>query len=385
MRVDLCSLPRQALATGAMLTLAHGAALATEALLASDAYISATVPGSNYGTLPTLNIGGGSAGLLRFDLSTLPAGTTPDNLKKATLVLYVNRVGTAGAVEVLTVYSPWLESTVTSATAPTVSGPGMGPVQAVSTAGQFVSIDVTSQAKGWLGGPNNGLQIVPALTAPNTVVFLDSKENTATGHAAQLDLVLVRQGAPGAQGSTGPQGPAGAKGAQGATGAKGDTGPTGAQGPAGAKGDAGEKGAQGPQGPVGQTGAPGPSGPTGPVGPQGAAGPQGPQGPRGAQGYSGVNIISYQGATYSAGPATVTSLRAPPCSGSTYVVGGSCGYRTDDAGKYDIVVSYAGIEEPSDSSSKASYRCTVQNKGTVSRSIVVASHCVAANAVGTPY
>jgi len=53
--------------------LAAGPALALDAPLAADSHISTSLPASNFGTLPTLNVGGGSTGLLRFDLGTLPA------------------------------------------------------------------------------------------------------------------------------------------------------------------------------------------------------------------------------------------------------------------------------------------------------------------------
>jgi hypothetical protein len=243
-------------------------AFALEAPLAADAHISQAQPAVNYGALPTLNVGGGSTGLLRFDLGTLPAGTTSAKLIKATLVLYVNRVGSPGAIDLNTVNTSWTEAGVSFNTQPAVGGIGLLSVP-VPAAGQFLAMDVTAQVKSWIDNPasNNGWAVSAAGIAPTTTVFFDSKENTATGHVARLDLTLADQGPAGPQGAPGATGATGAKGATGATGPKGDTGPAGSIGP---------------------TGAPGATGATGAAGAKGATGATGPQGPQGIQGPNGV-------------------------------------------------------------------------------------------------
>lgn len=260
---------------------------ALDSPLAADAYITTASPATNFGAQATLNVGNGALALVGFDLSTLPPGTTAAKLVKATLVLYVNRVGIAGAVEVQVVNSGWGEAAVTNNTAPSLSGPGTGPSVAVMSAGQYVSLDVTNQVKAWLNGaPNYGLAITPALSAPLTAIFLDAKENTATGHTARLDLTLADQGPAGPSGATGATGPAGTGG-----GVAGPTGPTGAAGPMGPAGATGAAGAAstvpGPAGPLGATGSAGAQGPAGPAGAQGPQGPQGMQGFIGAQGLPG--------------------------------------------------------------------------------------------------
>jgi hypothetical protein len=175
-----------------------------------------------------------AAGLLRFDLSTLPAATTSDKVVKATPVFYANRVGTAGAVEVQTVIGAWAEAGVTAASSPALAGAGSGPTVAVAAAGQYAAVDVTAQVKGWLNGnANNGFALTPALSAPGTVVFFDSKENTATGHVARLDITLAAQGPAGLQGATGAQGLQGIQGAPGPQGAQGPQGIPGATGATG--------------------------------------------------------------------------------------------------------------------------------------------------------
>lgn len=239
-------------------------ALALEAPLAADVHVASTQPAMNFGSLPTLSVGGGATTLLRFDLGTLPAGTTAAKLVKANLVVYVNRIGAAGAVELQTVNAAWSEGAVTLNTAPPTSGAGSGITVPISAAGQFIAVDVTNAVKAWITNPatNNGFALTPALSAPGTVVFLDSKENTATAHVARLDLTLADQGP---KGDTGPAG------------AKGDRGPQGLQGLQGIQGVPGQQGAQGAQGLPG---------------PQGAVGPQGPQGPKGDTGPTSAIVAS---------------------------------------------------------------------------------------------
>ena len=256
-------------------------AWALDAPLAADAHLNSGQPDINFGANASINVGGGSTGLMRFDLSTLPAGTAASEVVKATLVLYVNRVNTPGSIELQTVNSAWSESTVTFNTAPTLAGAGTGPTVIVPAVGQFMTVDVTNTVKSWVTTPasNFGLAVTPALVSAGTAVLFDSKENTNASHLARLDITLADQG------PVGPAGPTGPKGAKGAAGATGPAGATGATGPAGPQGPAGPMGLQGP---AGTNGLPG------------ATGPQGPQGIEGVQGPSGI----LQVAGWSASPST---------------------------------------------------------------------------------
>jgi hypothetical protein len=276
---------------------------ASEAPLSADTYVSSASAGTNYGAAATLNVGPSATALVRFDLSALPQGTMPSQVLKATLVLYVNRVGMPGNIEVQTVGSAWNEASVNSATAPVTQRSLDVPTAAVGAAGQYVVVDVTQQVAAWVAGgsaANFGFAIQPAAGDPNTTVFFDSKENTLTGHAARLDLIV---GTAGGAGAPGPKGDTGATGAQGPQGLKGDTGATGPQGPQGLKGDAGATGPQGLQGLKGDTGATGATGLTGPMGATGAQGPQGLKGDTGAAGAAG--------ATGAIGPAGTTGATGP--------------------------------------------------------------------------
>lgn len=296
---------------GASLLLAAAPAFALDAPLAADAHASSALPATNFGALPTLNVGGGNTALLRFDLAGLPAGTLPSKVVKASLVLFANRVGVPGALEVQTVNSAWSEGTLTAATAPATSGAGSGPVLPVTAAGQYLSVDVTAQVQQWVANPgaNFGLALAPALSAPGTVVFLDSKENTATGHGARLDITLADQGP---KGDAGPRGATGATGATGAAGPKGDTGP---QGPKGDTGPQGPKGDTGPQGPKGDTGPAGAVGPRGAVGATGATGATGPSGANGVSGYQRVSVARNV-------PANFLAAQSVTCPNGKKVLGG---------------------------------------------------------------
>jgi hypothetical protein len=213
------SFRRLLLGMGAVAWMQAAAAWAQTVPLVGDAYI---LPGSagNTGGTVTVNVGGvsGFQGLFQFDLSKLPPGTTAANVSGAALRLYVNKVGTAGSINVNVATASWTESTVTG-----LSGVGIGQLVAgpinVAVAGSYLSIPITAQVQAWLtGAPNNGL-IVTA-TPSTTSLFFDSKESTSTSQPAALEIVLTPPAGP-----NGATGPAGAQGATAPAGAAGLTGP----------------------------------------------------------------------------------------------------------------------------------------------------------------
>lgn len=286
-----CHRPAALIASAALFAVSPVAG-AVEAPLAADTYVTSAATTANFGATATLNVGAGATSLLRFDLSTLPAGTKASNVSRATLVLYVNRVGVPGSLEVQTISGPWSESTVNAGSAPVISRNGGAPVVAVELAAQFITLDVTAYLSASLAAGNSGslgLALQGTADKPGATVFFDSKENLLTGRAARLDVALTGQG---------PSGPAGLPGDVGATGASSAVaGPTGAAGPRGEQGDAGIAG------PVGTTGAAGPSGAQGPMGAPGASGGAGPAGMSGLRGDPGVpGSQGLKGDTGLAGP-----------------------------------------------------------------------------------
>jgi hypothetical protein len=283
---------------------------ASQATLVADAHINSALPSTNSGAISNLDVGGGYTTLLQFDLSLLPTATTPAQVSRAVLKLYINRVTTPGLVSLAPLTSSWGEYSVTFATQPSTSA-SIGSVS-VTQAGSFIAIDVTSLVQSWIATPasNNGL----ALSAATAFVQFDSKENDLTAHPATLEVDLVNQGPTGSQGptgATGPQGFAGIAGASGPIGLPGAAGARGLQGLIGLTGAIGPAGVPGSQGSTGLTGAIGPVGPQGLTGASGAAGPQGPAGTGSAAGlvYQGAyasttnyalgNVVVWQGSSYS--------------------------------------------------------------------------------------
>ena len=196
------------------LALVGGRAFAVEATLVADAHVNVALPTMNSGGISNVNVGGGFTGLMQFDMSMLPAGTTAAQISRAVLTVYVNRVDTAGVISLQPLTGAWSEYGVTYQTLPGMSAATQ--VFNVSQAGQYVAIDVTALVQGWVTAPssNNGF----ALTAGTAVAQFDSKENDLTGHPATLDIGIVSQGPVGATGAMGLQGPQGVAGVAGAAG-----------------------------------------------------------------------------------------------------------------------------------------------------------------------
>ena len=125
--------------------------------------------------------------LLKFDLSTIPNGTTSTNILKATLILWADTLIHGGTFDVVSVGGAWNERTVTWATAPALLQIEAAGVVAVQ--GQFVRADLTELVRNWVDGTitNYGIAIVPNASGVN--VSFDSKESTGTSHQPQLVIV----------------------------------------------------------------------------------------------------------------------------------------------------------------------------------------------------
>jgi hypothetical protein len=279
---------------------------AADAPVLSDTYISSSAPGSNFGAGVSLNVTSANTALLQFDLSWLPAGTTPANILKATMVIYMNRVGVTGAVDLAPITSSWTESGVTFSAPPLLGG--VFSTIGVTQGNTYLVADVTSLVQNWTSGNAFGIAISASGTAPATNVLFDSKETTLTSHPAFLDITLGSAGPAGPAGAAGSIGPTGATGPAGPTGSAGASGPTGPTGPAGASpiGPTGPAGIAGPTGPTGPFGPTGPTGPAGATGALGAAGPVGPLGPAGPRGPTGLT-----GPTGPMGPFGLTGPTGP--------------------------------------------------------------------------
>jgi hypothetical protein len=292
------------LAAAGLALLLPALALADSAKLAGDAYVNPG-DGANYGTLPTVNVGGAAAssGLLLFDLTTLPSTT---GVAWARLRVYVDTVNTSGTLDLGAASGAWTETTVNG-----LGGVTVGSTIATASIGStgYVTFDVSSQVSAWLAGaPNYGFILTADAGTPSLSIAIDSKESPSTSHPAVLEVVFSgaagSEGLEGIPGTLGESGPAGATGPAGPTGA---TGPAGIQGSTGSPGSAGAAGPTGTTGPVGATGSAGATGAPGLAGAVGATGPTGATGAAGATGTAGsagaTGAIGPTGAPGSAGPA----------------------------------------------------------------------------------
>jgi hypothetical protein len=273
--------------------------LLAQAPPSADTFVSSSTAKTNYGSSIALVVCQGSTSYVRFNLAGIPAGAS---ISKATLRLYVDAVAKAGTLDVYQLNNSWAENTLTYNTPPPPLGisvtNGTGVSITAASWNQFLLIDITSLAQGWVNGtiPNNGVAL--ALTSGSNGSFsFDSKESFLTGNGPELEIAF--NSGTGPQGPQGPAGPTGPQGPQGTAGAVGPTGPTGATGSQGATGTAGPKG---------DTGATGPQGSSGPSGPQGAPGAQGAAGQGfnfraafdGSATYAPYDVVSYNGSSYNA-------------------------------------------------------------------------------------
>jgi len=204
-------------------------AAAVLARLTDDAHVSQSARTSNFGSAPTLLVQGpGSVtgqSYVRFDLTTLPAGTRGPDIVRAQLRLWVSRVVRGGMLDVHTARGAWSEESLTMANAP---GPGQGATIGIPIAPQdrhgFLIVDVTQVVRAWLDGTLENHGFVLSANPAGVSVEFDSKENTGTSHEPQLEITLGSGGPPGPPGPAGEPGPAGPPGVAGSAGPPGPPG-----------------------------------------------------------------------------------------------------------------------------------------------------------------
>lgn len=154
-----------------------------------DSYINTATPTTNYGSKTLIDVDGVSqTAYIQFNLASIPATAS---VSQATLKLYVNAVTTAGSFNVDYVNGTWSESKIDASNAPPL-GAAIASNINVTTAdkNQYILVNVTSAVQAWLNGSetNNGLALVANSSFNAT---FDSKENTTTSHAAELDIAFA--------------------------------------------------------------------------------------------------------------------------------------------------------------------------------------------------
>ncbi|HZF10104.1 MAG TPA: DNRLRE domain-containing protein, partial [Thermoanaerobaculia bacterium] len=156
-------------AARAAVTAAHG-----------DTYVTAATPGQNFATAPTLNVNPQSITLLKFDLTALPTGTTPTQIAKATLLLWVNpsSPNPNGSLAVVPVAKDWNGPAVTYANRPTtLASPKTTQALRPGASSYYLEVDVTEQVKKWITSPATNFGLAVTAATPAVDVALDSKEN----------------------------------------------------------------------------------------------------------------------------------------------------------------------------------------------------------------
>lgn len=161
-----------------------------------DAFIRSSSPASNFGVLPDIEVrpdnGASRRGLVRFDLSPIPTGSTVTDAslylferdKKLDQITYLYRLTSPWSEEFATWDSPW-------------STPG-GDIDASQVYASFypnqtscmLEIDLTQLVQEWVDGrPNYGFLLYS--TGPNHILRYSSKENAATGEHPKLEITYL--------------------------------------------------------------------------------------------------------------------------------------------------------------------------------------------------
>ena len=182
-----------------------------QTVLVSDAHTSATSANGNFGTNPALSISANNTAYVKFEIArTLPAGTKGDDVANATVKFYVNKVTTAGKLDIYPIMADWAEKTITANNAPPIGTLALTTQQIdKDSQGNYVLIVITDLVKQWLGDgtgqnamPNYGFALAPHPVDQDTPqladLSFDSKENSQTSHDGLLSVQL-------ASGSTGLQ------------------------------------------------------------------------------------------------------------------------------------------------------------------------------------
>ena len=157
----------------------------------ADAYVTAVQPSANYGNNAFLAVQPGTISYVRLNLGVLPENAS---VVKATLRLYVDAVSAPGSFDVYQVDSEWSERGLNFNNAPPLGASATGGRPALVTAAslnQFILIDITALAQGWLNGTISNQGVALALTTSNGSFSFDSKESTGTGHQPELEVAFV--------------------------------------------------------------------------------------------------------------------------------------------------------------------------------------------------
>jgi microcystin-dependent protein len=185
-------------------------ASAFEALLTQDTALLLKGKATNRGTSGNLPVSTNFNALFKFDLESVPPGTTADKVSMATLTVFIDSLTRTGAISLFLVHNTWSERAVPAVTfTPLPQSPAK--IVSASALRTFVRFDVTDLVRNWLSGmPNNGIAVGANPSGFKVALALDSKENMSAGHCAKLEIDLVPTPPPGSvmayMGTTAPVG-----------------------------------------------------------------------------------------------------------------------------------------------------------------------------------
>lgn len=151
----------------------------------SDTYVNRGAPSTNYGSSQTADISGQSLaqkyGLVRFDLSAIPANAT---ITSASLKLTQSNTGAATLEARPLTVAPWNEATLTYSS---YVGAYRTPAILASNASPVVNFDAKSAVQNWVSGAvaNNGFTVLQAAT---TLTRFATSENATVSQRPALDV-----------------------------------------------------------------------------------------------------------------------------------------------------------------------------------------------------
>jgi hypothetical protein len=163
-------------------------------LSSADSYIKADSATQNFGSDNTFEVrpdnGADRRGLLRFDLSSIPANA---NVTGATLYLYENDNKNTQTTYLYRVTSNWNENTVTWQSWLTAGGDFDNSISYFAYIPDqkncLLTIDLTSLVQLWVNGTYNNYGVLLYSTGNNHIISYSSKENAATGERPRLDII----------------------------------------------------------------------------------------------------------------------------------------------------------------------------------------------------
>ena len=152
-----------------------------------DAFVDASFPATNFGTLSQLTWGNpGKRAYLQFDLSSVV-----DSVVCAKLSMRVLPNSATGLADIVLINNTtWNETTITAATAPPFSATLLGTIPNAS-AGTAISLDVTAQVQALLSAAPGSAQLCVGVRAGQGPMGDQQVWSREGGHAPRLVLTTI--------------------------------------------------------------------------------------------------------------------------------------------------------------------------------------------------